>query len=135
MSSSQPKQTTTTTYTPYDFPGSAEWLPLRDAKDSVPTFDMQNVISYFIERKTEDNEAKKDYKNVCNKAFGLFRHGHLKKIALACDSDKVHFRCDRLPEIKKTLTYKLKLSLINWSILRRIYVWIEVRFRKKQSCY
>ena len=104
MSSSQPKQTTTTTYTPYDFPCSAEWLPLRDAKDSVPAFDMQNVISYFIKRKTKDNEAKKDNKNVSNKAFGLFRHGHIQKIELSCDSDKVHFQCDCLPERNKTLT-------------------------------
>ena len=51
MASSQPKQVTTTAYTPSDFPGSAEWLPLRDAKVSVPAFDMKNVISYFIERK------------------------------------------------------------------------------------
>ena len=85
--------------------------PLRDTKDSVPAFDMQKVISYFIERKAKDNEANKDYKNVSNKAFGLFRHGHIQKIELAYDSDKVHFRCDCLPGIKKTLTYKLKLSL------------------------
>ena len=85
--------------------------PLRDAKDSVPALDIQNVISYFIERKAKDNKANKDYKNVSNKAFGLFRHGHIQKIELACDSDKVHFRCDCLPLMKKTLPYKLKVSL------------------------
>ena len=73
---------------------------------------MQNMISYFIERKTKDNEANKDYKNISNKAFGLFRHGHIQRIELACDSDKVHFRCECLPEMKKTLTYKLRLSLV-----------------------
>lgn len=112
-SPSQSKQTTT--ITPCDFPGSAEWFPLRDAKDSVPAFNMQNVMSYFIERKAKDNEANKDYKNVSNKAFGLFRHGHIQKIELACDSDdsdKVHLRCNCLPEMKKTFTYKLKLSLV-----------------------
>ena len=45
--------------------------------NSVPPFDMQNVISYSIERKTKDNVANKDYKNVSNKAFVLFRHGHI----------------------------------------------------------
>ena len=90
MSSSQPKQAITTAYTPSDFPGSAEWLPLRDAKDSVPAFDLQNAISYFIERKTKDNEANKDYMNVSNKAFGLFRHQHIQKVELACDSDEAH---------------------------------------------
>lgn len=101
MSSSQPQQDINTPYTPYDFPGSAEWLPLPDAKDSVPAFNMQNMISYFIERKTKDNEANKDYKNISSKAFGLFRHGHIRRIELACDSDKVHFTCDCLPDMKK----------------------------------
>ena len=100
MSSSQPQQDITTPYTPSDFPGSAEWLPLPDAKDCVLAFNMQNMISHFIERKTRDNEANKDYKNISNKALGLFRHGHIQRIELARDSDKVHFRCDCLPEIK-----------------------------------
>ena len=34
-----------------DFPESAEWVSLVDAKDDVPTFNIQNVVSYFIERK------------------------------------------------------------------------------------
>ena len=63
MSSSQPKQTVTTAYTPSDFPGSAEWPPLRDAKDSVPAFDMQNVISYFIERKVTGRFANGEFAN------------------------------------------------------------------------
>lgn len=95
-----------------DFPGSAEWLPLRDSIDSVPLFSMQNVISYFIERKARDSESNNDYKNISSKAFGLFRHGHVQKIELSSDNDIVHFRCDCLPEMKKNQTYKLKLSMV-----------------------
>ena len=72
---------------------------------------MQNVVSYFIERKAKDNESNKDYKNVSSKAFGLFRHGHVQQIELATDNDKVHFRCNCLPEMKKNLKYNLRLSL------------------------
>ena len=61
-----------------DFPESAQWVSLVDAKDDVPTFNIQNVVSYFIERKAKDNESNKDYKNISNKAFGLFRHGHIQ---------------------------------------------------------
>ena len=34
-----------------DFPESAQWFSLVEAKDDVPTFNMQNIVSYFIERK------------------------------------------------------------------------------------
>ena len=85
-----------------------------DAKDDVPTFNIQNVVSYFIERKAKDNESKKDYKNISSKAFGLFRHGHIQKLEIARDDDdKVHFRCDCLPEMKKNLKYNVKLSVCN----------------------
>ncbi|KAL9961806.1 hypothetical protein ACROYT_G030828 [Oculina patagonica] len=97
-----------------DFPGSAQWVSLVDAKDDVPTFNIQNIVSYFIERKAKDNESNKDYKNVSSKAFGLFRHGHIQKLEIAREDDgKVHFRCDCLPEMKKNFKYNVKLSLCN----------------------
>lgn len=95
-----------------DFPGSAEWTPLINAKNDVPAFNMQNIVCYFIDRKTKDEEANKDYKNVSNKAFGLFKHGHVQNIEISTDIDRVHFRCDCLPEMKKNVKYKLKLSLL-----------------------
>lgn len=93
------------------FPGSANWTPLREALASVPSFNMQNVMEYFIERKAKDNECNRDFKNISNKAFGLFRQGHVQKIELTCDNDFVHIRCDCLPEMKKSTTYKLQVSL------------------------
>jgi len=97
-----------------NFPESAQWISLVDPKDDVPTFNIQNIVSYFIERKAKDNESNKDYKNVSSKAFGLFRHGHIQKLEIARDEDeKIHFRCDCLPEMRKNLTYNVKLSLCN----------------------
>ena len=97
-----------------DFTDSAQWVSLADAKDDVPTFNIQNIVSYFIERKAKDNECNKDYKNVSSKAFGLFRHGHIQNLEIARDDDgKIHFRCDCLPEMKKNLKYNVKLSLCN----------------------
>ena len=96
-------QTTSFTTTTCEFPGSVQWVSIVDAKNDVPGFNMQNIVSYFIERKAKDNESNKDYKNVSTKAFGLFRHGHIQKLDLARDNDKVHFRCDCLPEMKKKL--------------------------------
>jgi hypothetical protein len=63
---------------------------------------MQNMVSYFIERKAKDNEANKDYKNVRN------RYGHIQNIELASDNDKVHFKCNCLPEMKKDSTGCIK---------------------------
>ena len=101
-----------------DFPGSAQWVSLVDAKDDVPSFNIQNIVSYFIERKAKDNESNKDFKNVSSKAFGFFRHGHIQKLEIARDDDdKVHFRCDCLPEMKKNLKYNIKLSLCNFCFL------------------
>ena len=53
-----------TTTVSCDFPESAKWVSLVDAKDDVPTFNIQNIVSYIIERKTKDNECNKDYKNM-----------------------------------------------------------------------
>ena len=69
---------------------------------------MQNIVSYFIERKAKDYDSNKDYKNVSSKAFGLFRYGHIKKIELAFDNEKVNFKCDCLPEMKKDSKHHTK---------------------------
>ena len=78
MAASKPLEQTATVNC--DFPGSAQWVSLVDAKDDVPSFNIQNIVSYFIERKANDNESNKDFKNVSRKAFGLFRHGHIQKL-------------------------------------------------------
>ena len=53
----------------YEFPGSAAWVPLIQAKTDFPSFSIQDIVTYFIERKANDKEANKDYKNVTNKAY------------------------------------------------------------------
>ena len=60
---------------------------------SFPSFSIQDIVTYFIEREANDKEANKDYKNVNNKAFGLFKHGHVQKIEFAKDVDKTHVKC------------------------------------------
>ena len=95
-----------------NFLESAQWVLLVDAKDDVSTFNMPNIVSYFIERKAKENESNKGYKNISSKAFSLFRHGNIQQLEIARDDDeKVHFRCDCLPEMEKTVNYKVKLSL------------------------
>jgi len=42
------------------FAESAQWVSLVDLKDDVLTFNIQNIVSYFIERKAKDNESNKD---------------------------------------------------------------------------
>ena len=43
-----------------DFPESAQRVSLVDAKDDVLKFNIQNIVSYFVERKAKDNEFNKD---------------------------------------------------------------------------
>lgn len=86
MAASKPEDQTATVNC--DFPESAQWVSLVDAKDDVTSFNIQNIVSYFIERKAKDNDSKKDYKNVSSKAFGLFRHGHIQKLEIARDDDE-----------------------------------------------
>ena len=103
---------TISTTSSHDFLGAADWLPLAKAKADVPKFTMQHMLSYLIDRKATDSESNKDYKNICSKAFGLFRHGHVQNIELAADAQCAHFRCACLPDMKKTLKYKLQLSMV-----------------------
>ena len=70
-------------------------------------------MTYFIERKANDKEANKNYKNVNNKAFGLFKHGHVQKIEFAKDVDKTHVKCECVPEMKKNIKHQVKLSITN----------------------
>ncbi len=85
---SKQTKSTGTRITACKFPDTAQWIALRDAKESVPNFSMQS------------------------KAFGLFRHGHIQKIKLARDDDNVYFECDCLHEMKNDSIYKLKLSMV-----------------------
>ena len=62
----------------------------------LPVCSRQNVVYYFIERKAQDGETNEDYKNVDNKAFLLFRHGHVQKVELASDNDRTRFRFECL---------------------------------------
>lgn len=34
----------------YDFVGSEQWISLLEAKDNSPTFNIQNIVSYFLEK-------------------------------------------------------------------------------------
>ena len=94
------------------FPGSVTWKPIRQAVDIMPSFTIQNMMEYFIERVAQDNEKNNDYKNISHKAFPLFSKGHVQKIEVAHDDDKVYIRCEMLPEMKKNGVYKLKMSLL-----------------------
>ena len=69
-------------------------------------------MEYFVERIAQDNEKNNDYKNISDKAFPLFSKGHVQKIEVAHDDDKVHIKCEMLPEMKKNGVYKLKMSLV-----------------------
>ena len=53
----------------YEFPGSAALIPLIQAKNDFTLFSIQDIVTYFIERKANDKETNKDYKNVNNKAY------------------------------------------------------------------
>lgn len=70
-------------------------------------------MNYFIERNACDSKGNKDYKNLNSHAFGLFKHGHVQKIEVALDEEEnlLHIKCECLPEMKKSLKYKICLSM------------------------
>ena len=73
------------------------------------------MMNYFKTRKSGDNESNKDCKDWNSKAFGLFKHGHVQNIEVVTSEsgDVIYIRCECLPEIKKNLKYKLKVTMIN----------------------
>ena len=87
--------------TPYEFPQAANWCPIQSAE--FPPFTIENMMNYFIERKSGDNEGNKDYKNLNSKAFGLFRRGHVQNIEVGTseNGDMIHIKGECLPEMKK----------------------------------
>ena len=59
-----------------------------------------------------DNEGNKDYKDLNSKAYGLFKHGQVQRIEFVTGEkeDHVKIKCERLPEMKKNLKYKLNMT-------------------------
>ena len=70
---------------------------------------------HFNKRKSEDNDGNKDYKNLNSKAFGLFKHGHVKNIEVATseNGDVIHIKGECLPEMTRNSKYKLNVTMIN----------------------
>ena len=101
------------TNTLLEFPQAANWSSIQKAE--FPPFTIENMMNYFIKTKSGDNEDNKDYKNLNSKAFGLFRHGHVQNIEVATseNGDIIHIRGECLPEMEKTLKYKLNVTMIN----------------------
>ena len=99
--------------TPHEFQKAAKWCSLQRAE--FPSFTIENMMNYFIKRKSGDNEGNKDYKNLNSKAFGLFKHGHVQNIEVVIgeSGQVVYIRCKCLPEMKKNLRYKLNITMIN----------------------
>ena len=96
-----------------EFPQVANWQPIINVRESFPSFTIEHIINYFIERKACDNKSNKEYNNLNSKAYGLFKHAHVQKIEVALDenSNMIHVECECLPEIKKNLKYKVCLSM------------------------
>ena len=98
-----------------EFPQAANWTPIQKAGDTFPPFTIENMMNYLITRKLADDEGNKDYKNLNSKAFGLFKHGHVQRIEIATEenTDQIYIKCECLTEMKKNLTDKLHVSMIN----------------------
>ena len=99
--------------TPHKFQQAANWCSLERAE--FPSFTIENMINYFIKRKSGDDEGNKDYKNLNSKAFALFKHGHVQHIEVVIgeSGEMIYIRCECLPEMKKNLKYKLNVTMIN----------------------
>ena len=98
---------------PHEFQQASNWCSLQSAE--FPLFTIDNMMNYFIKRKSGDNEGNKDYKNLKSKAFGLFKHGHVQNIEVDIgeSGQVIYIRCGCLPEMKKNLKYKLNVTMIN----------------------
>lgn len=98
-----------------EFPQAANWFSIQNSGDKFPPFTIENMMNYFITRKSGDDEGNKDYKNLSSKAFGLFKHGHVQRIEVATEENgkRTYIRCECLPEMKKNLKYKLNVAMIN----------------------
>lgn len=93
-----------------NFLPSTTWTELKKC-NKLPEFSIANMMSYFITRRARDDESNKDYKSLNCKAFGLFRHGHVQNIKVANEDGKYFIQCECLPEMKKTLKYKIQMTV------------------------
>ena len=115
--SSSNKQTTAVR-----FPGSANWTSIRQAVNSVPSFSIQNVLTYFIERKAEDKESNNDFKNIANCAFALPLpvHYRLPNYHGCCTSEISSIFISLLVRVIATVSMLFLLTLFGWFVARYI---------------
>ena len=91
------------------------WTSLQFLRlDTLPSlkFNMANLTTYFITRLVSDQRAAKDFKNLNKKAvYPLFKDGHVQEIKTCIHQQHYYITAIRIPEMKKTLQYHIKLIL------------------------
>uniref|UniRef100_A0A1X7VVI1 SWIM-type domain-containing protein n=1 Tax=Amphimedon queenslandica TaxID=400682 RepID=A0A1X7VVI1_AMPQE len=72
-------------------------------------FTMKNMLHYFIHREASDGMPNNDSKNVNTRTFPLFKAGHIQYVYYKKLDDKMFVKCSCLPEMKKTLSYSIRV--------------------------
>ena len=68
------------------------------------------MLHYFIHREASDGMPNNDSKNLNTRAFPLFKAGHIQYVYYKKLDEKMLMKCSCLPEMKKTLSYSIRVA-------------------------
>ena len=105
----------------YGAPDTSDWVDIKQfytSPDTVPNFTNAQIVSYFVTRQVCDTCLCGDFKAINKSAMNLFHCGHLQQVEVFNTHDTLWLRAYCLPEMKKDITYKVELSILNgkWEI-------------------
>ena len=84
---------------------------LIDNPNALPTFTIENVLDYLINRKEDDCMRAEDWKSFKAGGYRLFKDGHVQNIMVDQKDSLLGIRCNCLPEMKKDRVYKIQIDI------------------------
>lgn len=84
---------------------------LIDNPDALPTFTIENVLDYLINRKEDDCMKAEDWKSFKAGGYRLFKDGHVQDIMVNQKDSLLEIKCNCLPEMKKDRIYKIQIDI------------------------
>ena len=82
-----------------------EALTIKSVMNTLQSFTMGQIVSYFVEAIAADKQPAKDHKSLRESSFQLFRGGHVQKIEVKCGFQTLLVKCSCLPEMRKDRIY------------------------------
>ena len=93
------------------FKNIKESLSIKPIVNTLRSFTMAEIITYFVEIIAADKQPTRDFKSLRESSFQLFKGGHVQKLVVKPGYETLIVKCSCLPEMRKDRVYNILLRL------------------------